>query len=282
MRIGLNTGIVVVGDIGSDLHMEYLAIGDTVNLAARMQSAADPDTILISENTYRHVASLFDFEDRGKIAVKGKAEAVQVYAVVRGRKGAARQRGITGLSSPMVGRRREFATLMQVFGDLQMGKGGIVTISGEAGLGKSRLLAEWRKARTGEPSAAVLLRGLVFPTEGGNPTTAWDAKAPPRRRPFAGSKATACRTALRWPIISASICCARAGRRAGRVRGGTARSPAPGCGESVRRRGKCEAGLRVPGPYPGPEAGGRRSRPRQIPGWPRRCKPATSLRSRHT
>ena len=162
MRIGLNTGIVVVGDIGSDLHMEYLAIGDTVNLAARMQSAADPDTILISENTYRHVASLFDFEDRGKIAVKGKAEAVQVYAVVRGRKGAARQRGITGLSSPMVGRQREFATLMQVFSDLQMGKGGIVTISGEAGLGKSRLLAEWRKIVRANPQRS--------PTEGGNLT----------------------------------------------------------------------------------------------------------------
>jgi class 3 adenylate cyclase len=145
LRIGLNTGIVVVGDIGSDLHMEYLAIGDTVNLAARMQSAAAPDSILISENTYRHVSSLFDFEDRGKIAVKGKVEAVQVYAVVRGRKGAARQRGISGLASPMVGRRREFATLGQVFDDLQMGKGGIVTISGEAGLGKSRLLAEWRR-----------------------------------------------------------------------------------------------------------------------------------------
>jgi class 3 adenylate cyclase len=151
MRIGLNSGIVVVGDIGSDLHMEYLAIGDTVNLAARMQSAADPDTILISENTHRHVSSLFDFEDRGRITVKGKAEAVQVYAVVRGRKGAARQRGIAGLASPMVGRQREYATLMQVFGDLQAGKGGIVTISGEAGLGKSRLLAEWRKAVGANP-----------------------------------------------------------------------------------------------------------------------------------
>ena len=181
MRIGLNTGIVVVGDIGSDLHMEYLAIGDTVNLAARMQSAAEPDTILISENTYRHVASLFDFEDRGKIAVKGKAEAVQVYAVVRGRKGAARQRGITGLSSPLVGRQREFATLMQVFSDLQMGKGGIVTISGEAGLGKSRLLAEWRKTVRANPQRlSSSVAPPSSPTEGGNPTTVVrEGTAPP-------------------------------------------------------------------------------------------------------
>jgi class 3 adenylate cyclase len=172
IRIGMNTGIVVVGGIGSDLHMEYLAIGDTVNLAARMQSAAEPDTILISENTYRHVASLFDFEDRGKIAVKGKAEAVQVYAVVRGRKGAARQRGITGLSSPLVGRQREFAALMQVFSDLQMGKGGIVTVSGEAGLGKSRLLAEWRKTVRANPQRlSSSVAPPSSPTEVGNPTT---------------------------------------------------------------------------------------------------------------
>lgn len=146
MRIGLNTGTVVVGDIGTDLHMEYLAIGDTVNLAARMQSAADPDSLLISENTYRHVSSLFDFEDRGRIAVKGKAEPVQVYSVVRTRKGAVRMRGIAGLSSPLVGRQRESSALMQVLSELRSGKGGIVTISGEAGLGKSRLIAECRKA----------------------------------------------------------------------------------------------------------------------------------------
>ena len=148
MRIGLNTGIVVVGDIGTDLHMEYLAIGDTVNLAARMQSAADPDSLLISENTHRHVSSLFDFEDRGRIAVKGKAEPVQVYSVVRKRKGAVRMHGIAGLSSPLVGRQRESSALMQVLSDLRSGKGGIVTISGEAGLGKSRLIAECRNSLT--------------------------------------------------------------------------------------------------------------------------------------
>jgi class 3 adenylate cyclase len=146
MRVGLNTGTVVVGQIGSDLHMEYLAIGDTVNLAARIQSAADPDTLLISENTYRHVHSLFELEDLGRIPVKGKAESVQVHRVLTERKGAVRVRGISGLSSPMVGRQRELSTLLQVIADLRAGKGGIVTISGEAGLGKSRLMAEWRKA----------------------------------------------------------------------------------------------------------------------------------------
>jgi class 3 adenylate cyclase len=146
VRIGLNTGIVVVGNIGSDLHMEYLAIGDTVNLAARIQGVAEPDTILISDSTFRHVASLFDFEDRGEVTVKGRAEPVRIYRVLAERKGAVRARGIAGLSSPMVGREREFSTLMQVVRDLREGHGAIVSVIGEAGLGKSRLIAEWRKA----------------------------------------------------------------------------------------------------------------------------------------
>ena len=145
MRVGLNTGLVVVGNIGSDLHMEYLAVGDTVNLAARMQSAAESDTILISDNTQRLASSLFDFEDKGKITVKGKADPIQVYRVLSERKGAVRTRGIAGLGSPMVGRQREFSTLMQITSDVRAGRGSIVAIIGEAGLGKSRLVAEWRK-----------------------------------------------------------------------------------------------------------------------------------------
>jgi class 3 adenylate cyclase len=146
MRVGLNTGLVVVGDIGSDLHMEYLAIGDTVNLAARVQSAADPDTMLVTENTHRLTSSLFDYEDRGLVSVKGKAEAVHIYRVLGERRGAVRTRGIAGLSSPMVGRQRELAILMHALEDLKAGRGSTVAIIGEAGLGKTRLIAEWRQA----------------------------------------------------------------------------------------------------------------------------------------
>lgn len=150
MRIGLNTGLVVVGNIGSDLHMEYLAIGDTVNLAARVQNAAEPNEILITGSTHRLTSSLFDFEDRGKVMVKGKAEPIQIHRVVGARKGAVRARGIAGLASPLVGRQREFATLMQITADARAGRGSIVAIIGEAGLGKSRLVAEWRKAVAAE------------------------------------------------------------------------------------------------------------------------------------
>jgi class 3 adenylate cyclase len=150
MRIGLNTGLVVVGNIGNDLHMEYLAVGDTVNLAARVQSAADPGSLLITGDTHRLVSSLFDFEDGGHIGVKGKAEEVHVYRVIGERKGAARPRGIAGLDSPMVGRRREFATLLQLLEDLREGRGSTVAVVGEAGLGKSRLIAEWRRQAQAE------------------------------------------------------------------------------------------------------------------------------------
>lgn len=156
MRIGLNTGLVVVGNIGSDLHMEYLAIGDTVNLAARIQSAAEPGSVFITESTRRLVANLFEFEDRGKIVVKGKVEPIQVYRIAGERQGAVRLRGIAGLASPLVGRQREFSTLLQISADAQRGHGSIVSLIGEAGLGKSRLVAEWRKASAAQHDAVAL------------------------------------------------------------------------------------------------------------------------------
>lgn len=145
VRVGLNTGLVVVGNIGSDYKFEYTAMGDAINLAARMQTAADPNTIFITESTHRLVPALFDFEDKGLMEVKGKAEPVHVYRVLEAKRGAIKTRGIAGLSSPMVGRRRESATLQQIADDVKMGHGSSVAVIGEAGLGKSRLIAEWHK-----------------------------------------------------------------------------------------------------------------------------------------
>lgn len=145
VRVGIHTGPVVVGDVGDDLHLEYLAVGDTVNLTARIQGAAQPGGILISSETRRLAGPAFEVTDLGRIPVKGKEEPVQVYGVSGARSGAGRSRGIEGMSSPLVGRAEDLARLNSLLDRVAGGSGGIVAVVGEAGLGKSRLISEWRK-----------------------------------------------------------------------------------------------------------------------------------------
>lgn len=156
MRIGLNTGPVVVGNVGSDLKYEYTAMGDAVNLAARMQAAARPGTLLISEYTYRYVAPVFDCVDLGEIEVKGRAEPVRVYEVQSAKAQPGRLRGLAGLESPMVGRDLELKALVQLCGAVRAGLGRAAVVIGEPGLGKSRLIAEWRAAAGGAANGTGL------------------------------------------------------------------------------------------------------------------------------
>jgi class 3 adenylate cyclase/tetratricopeptide (TPR) repeat protein len=146
VRIGINTGLVVVGEVGSDLRVEYTVMGDAVNLAARMEQTAEPGTVQIAGNTYKSVSNLFEFESLGALEVKGRSEPVAAYRVLRPREGALPTRGIEGLQSPLVGRERELALLELSIGELLAGRGQIVAVTGEAGLGKSRLMAELRKS----------------------------------------------------------------------------------------------------------------------------------------
>ena len=153
VRIGINTGPVVVGEVGSDLKFEYTAMGDAVNLAARMQSAARPMTVLISEHTYRFVAPVFDCTDLGLLEVKGKAEPVRVYEVQKPKAQQGRLRGLAGLESPMVGRDPELASMLQLCAAVRAGLGRAVVVIGEPGLGKSRLIAEWKAAASAPAEA---------------------------------------------------------------------------------------------------------------------------------
>jgi class 3 adenylate cyclase len=158
VRVGLNSGLVVVGKLGDRQHAEYLAVGDTVNLAARLQSAAAPGAILVSESTSRQAGPVFEFEDLGKMSFKGKTAPMQVYRVSGERRGAARVRGVPGVVSPLVGRQAELAGLAKVSKSLQDGHGSVVSIIGEAGIGKSRLVAEWRRSAEGGPRSGAQIR----------------------------------------------------------------------------------------------------------------------------
>jgi class 3 adenylate cyclase len=146
VRIGLNTGPVIVGRVGSDMRYEYAPMGGSVHLAARMQAAADPMSILISAQVYRFVAPLFDTEDAGLIQVKGLAGPVQGYRVLGAKTTPGTVRGLTGLQSPMVGREEELAALLNLCEAVQAGLGRAALVVGEPGLGKTRLIAEWKVA----------------------------------------------------------------------------------------------------------------------------------------
>jgi class 3 adenylate cyclase/tetratricopeptide (TPR) repeat protein len=163
MRIGLNTGLVVVGRIGDDLTMEYTAMGDTVNLASKMEATAQPGTIQVAESTYRLTEGYFEFKPLGEIKVKGKKEPVKAYLLlgpgrIRTRLGISEMRGLT----PFVGRERELELLLDGFKRAQGGRGQALSIVGEAGVGKSRLLYEFKKAVTQEDVTYLEGRCLAY------------------------------------------------------------------------------------------------------------------------
>src|SRR5215831_16779116 len=152
LRLGLNTGLVVVGRIGDDLRMDYTAVGDTTHLASRVQGVAEPGTILITEVTHGLVEGYVRTEGLEPVSVKGRSERVRVYRVMsrrrrRTRLEASADRGLTDL----VGRERDLAVLHECLARVRAGRGQVVGLVGEPGVGKSRLLYEFRKSLEGEP-----------------------------------------------------------------------------------------------------------------------------------
>jgi class 3 adenylate cyclase/tetratricopeptide (TPR) repeat protein len=138
VRVGINTGLVVVGAMGSDLRVEYTALGDAINVAARMEQTAERDTVRVTGHTLSLTQGLFEAEELGPIDVKGKADPVPAYRVLR-----YVGTGPTKDAAPLVGRAEELGLLEEARDHVTESTGRIVTVIAEAGVGKTRLLDEF-------------------------------------------------------------------------------------------------------------------------------------------
>ncbi len=148
IRVGINTGEVITASIGDRAqHSEDTTMGGAVALAARLEAAAEPGTVLVGENTFRLVESLFKWEDLGEIEIRGLSSPVSVHRPLKPLQEAEqRQRLQTHrLWIPMIGRDEELDHIEAAIGSLKEGIGNIVLVSGEAGMGKSRLISEARQ-----------------------------------------------------------------------------------------------------------------------------------------
>ncbi len=145
VRVGAATGAVVVGEVGAGSRVEYAAFGDTVNVAARLQSAAEPGSVLVDDATHRAVEGLFEWGDSRELELKGKSEPVAAWPVAGVAAAGRTQRGLPGVETRFVGRSRELGLGREALESLGAGRGGVLVVAGDAGIGKSRLLNELRE-----------------------------------------------------------------------------------------------------------------------------------------
>lgn len=163
VHIGLNAGTVIAGGVGTDTLMNYTAIGDVVNLARRLEEAANPGSILVSESVFKPAGPLFDFEALAPLALKGIKRLVPAYRVIGPKVQPGSVRGLEGLRSPMIGRETELDQVIAVVQRLATHKQGhLILTFGEAGMGKSRLTSELKQRITGLPLAILEGHSLTY------------------------------------------------------------------------------------------------------------------------
>jgi hypothetical protein len=165
-HIGVNTGLVIAGGVGSKGDQSYSVMGDTVNVAARLEAAAVRGEIIVGPDTYRLAEPFFEFEDRDAISVKGRDEPVKIYRLLSVKAGHHSTRGIEGLSSPLVGRDSEVDRFNGLLSALAQGHGGVVGVVADAGIGKSRFVADVEAA---SPVQATWAQGRALAYTVGTP-----------------------------------------------------------------------------------------------------------------
>jgi class 3 adenylate cyclase len=157
-RVGITTGLVVVGDlIGEGEARERGVIGETPNLAARLQALAEPGAVVISASTRRLTGGLFDYEDLGAVEIKGLVEPVAASRVLRESGAESRVEALRATATPLVGRDEELALLQRRWQQAASGEGYVVLVSGEPGIGKSRLAQTLVDRLAGEPHTRLRL-----------------------------------------------------------------------------------------------------------------------------
>ncbi len=161
-QIGISFGYVFAGYVGTSWRHEYTVMGDEVNLGARLMSVAEPGSITISSDIGRKIQALFDLAPRGQVELKGKSALVPIFSIAGPRAMPEPLRGLKGMSSPLVGRRTEWEQLLAATEQLRSGRGQIISVIGEAGLGKSRLVAELHQYMGNKPVRWIEGRCLSY------------------------------------------------------------------------------------------------------------------------
>ena len=148
LHTGINSGMVVAANVGTDVRMSYSVIGDTVNVASRLEGVATRGQILVTQSTYRLTHGIFEFRPLEPIRVQGKKDSLLVFELLEAKTQRDTMRGLEGLMSPLVGREWECKVMTKAIAATKLGRSALILVYGDAGVGKSRLLEEVRSCES--------------------------------------------------------------------------------------------------------------------------------------